>query len=106
MILKSTEEIIGSLERGQFAQDFNAEFHKVLQAVADQDSGTGTVTLKLKITGKDDLVSIASSITTKLPEKPRRTTNLFLTGDGRLSTQHPDQVNMDFRRRDAIDVES
>lgn len=107
MILKSTEEIIGALERGDFAKDFNAEFHKLLQALAELDAGSGSVSLKLKVTSKGEMVSIKSTIDTTLPKKERRSSNFFITGDGRLSLQHPDQVDMGFdRRRDAIDVES
>lgn len=107
MILKSTEEIIGSLERGDLSKDFNSGVHEVLQKLAEQDGGSGTVTLKLKIQSKGEMVTIKSTVDTTLPKKERRTSNFFLTGDGRLSMQHPDQVDMGFdRRRDASDVET
>lgn len=90
MILKSTEEIIGALESGDFSKDFNAAFHEVLKALAEVDAGSGSVSLKLKVQSKGEMVTIRSTIDTTLPKKERRSSNFFITGDGRLSLQHPD----------------
>ncbi|MHC2087209.1 hypothetical protein [Methylobacterium sp. CM6244] len=107
MILNTTDEIIGALERGDLSKDFNVAIRNVLQALHDADGGTGGVDLKLKISAKGEMVTIKASIVEKLPPKDRRSSSFFVTGDGRLSLQHPDQVDMfppGDRRRDAVDI--
>lgn len=107
MILNTTDEIIGALEKGDLSKDFNAAIRNVLQALHDADGGTGGVTLKLKITAKGEMVTIKAGIEEKLPPKDRRSSSFFITGDGRLSLQHPDQVDMfkaPERRRDVTDL--
>lgn len=105
MILSSTDEIIGALERGELSKDFSAAVREVLQALVDMDGGAGSITLKLKFNAKADMVSVKASLATVLPPKERRTSNFFVTGDGRLSLQHPNQIDIfESRRRDAADA--
>ena len=94
MILKTTDEILGHLERGDLAKDYAAEIHTVLEALSHVDDGSGSVTLKIKFAVKGEMVSAKAEITSTVPKKPRRSTSLFLTGDGRLSLQHPQQIPM------------
>lgn len=94
MILSTTDEIIGALERGDLSKDFSQAIRNVLAALVDQDGGKGGVALKLKISAKGEMVSIKADIVETLPPKERRSSNFFVTGDGRLSLQHPDQVEM------------
>lgn len=107
MILNNIDEIMGALERGELAKDFATAIRNVLQALYDADGGKGGVTLKLKISAKAEMVTIKADIVEQLPPKDRRSSSFFMTGDGRLSLQHPDQVDMftnGDRRRDAVDV--
>ncbi|GAN49212.1 hypothetical protein ME121_3237 [Methylobacterium sp. ME121] len=107
MILSTTDEILGALERGDLSKDLAQSIRNVLQALVDADGGKGGVTLKLKITAKGEMVSFKADIVEQLPPKERRTSTFFVTGDGRLSLQHPDQVEMfrsGDRRRDATDL--
>lgn len=106
MILKSNEEILGSLEKGDLSKDFNAGIHDVLRELASLDSGSGGVTLKLKFQNKGEMVIVKSTVEVTLPKKERRTSNYFLTGDGRLSLQHPGQIDIfEGRRRDTADAD-
>lgn len=106
MILKNTDEIMGALEKGELSKDFAEKIHEVLEKLAELDSGSGSVTLKLKFSSKAEMVSIKSSVEAVLPKKERRTSNFFMTPDGRLSLQHPAQVDIfAATRRDAVDAD-
>lgn len=104
MILNTTDEIIGALEKGNLSKDFATSLREVLEACRDHE-GKGSITLKLAINAKGDMVTIKAKIDTTVPKEERRSSNFFVTGDGRLSLQHPDQIDMRFeRRRDAVEV--
>jgi hypothetical protein len=105
MILNTIDEIMGHMERGDFGKDAVVAFREVLTALHEQDGGAGAVTLKFKFKGKGQMVSIATSIDTTIPKRERKTSTAFITADGRLSLQHPDQVDMFAdRRRSAVDA--
>lgn len=106
MILKSWEEILGAFEKGNLAKDFAVEINKAGEALSHLDSGSATVTLKLKFSTKNEMVSVKADLETKLPKNERRTSNFFLTSKGELSLVHPDQVSIDFERarRGAVDA--
>ncbi len=105
MILTTLDEIMGHMERGDFAKDAAVAFQDVLAALHEQDGGSGSVTLKFKMSAKGEMVSIKTTIDTTIPKRERKTSNAFITADGRLSLQHPDQVDMFAdKRRDAITV--
>jgi hypothetical protein len=105
MILKTFDEIIGHMERGDFAKDAASAFQEVLQALHEQEGGNGSVTLKFKMSAKADMVTIATTIDTSIPKRARKTSNAFITSDGRLSLQHPAQVDM-FASRDRSAVDA
>ena len=102
MILETTDEILGQLERGELARDFATSVQEVLQAIADLGGGKGSVSLKLTFDSKGEMVMISSKLESSIPKKPRKTSNFFVTGDGRLSLQHPAQIDI-FSRRTAVE---
>lgn len=105
MILKTLDEIIGHMERGEFAKDAAEAFREVLTALHEQDGGSGSVTLKFKFEAKGEMTSISTQIDTTIPKRERKTSNAFITADGRLSLRHPDQIDMFAgSRRDVIDA--
>ena len=104
MILQTTDEIIGALERGDLSKDFASLMREVLEACREHE-GKGSVTLKLAIAAKDEMVTIKAKLDSVVPKKDRRSSNFFMTGDGRLSLRHPDQIDIDFdrgRQRDRV----
>jgi hypothetical protein len=104
MKLTTTDEIIGALERGDLAKECAAKHEEVLQALVDQ-GGNASLTVKLKFSAKAGSVTIKASVETTLSKKERRSSFFFLTDDGRLSLQHPDQPPLPFDRRcDAIEA--
>ena len=102
MILQTTDEILGQLERGELARDYAVAVQEVLAALSELGGGKGSVSLKLTFDAKGEMVMITSSLTSSVPKKPRKSSNFFVTGDGRLSLQHPDQIDI-FTRRTAVE---
>lgn len=102
MILKTTEEILGALERGNLAKDVAEALRQVAGAIYEQDGGSGSVTLKFGLKGKGDMVTVTCDLAVKTPKTERRATNFFVTPDGRLSLQHPQQIDMGFADRGRI----
>ena len=94
MILKNTPDILGSLERGALSKDFATAMQEVLHALEHLQKGKGSITLKLNFNADNGVVQIASTIATSIPKAPRKTSNYFITDDGYLSMQHPDQVDI------------
>jgi hypothetical protein len=92
--LKTTDEIMGALERGELSKDFADAVRKCCEALIAAEEGKASVTLKISFSAKQEVCSIKSNVTTSLPEKKRRSTTLFLTDDGHLSQEHPDQIGM------------
>lgn len=106
MILKTWEEILGAFEKGNLAKDLAAEINKAGEALSHLDAGSATVALKLKFSTKNEMLSIKATLETTLPKNERRTSNFFLTSDGKLSLVHPDQVSIDFDRARKSDVDA
>lgn len=109
MILNTADEIMGALERGNLAKDWAEAIRDVIAGIQEQDEGKGSVTLKLAISVKGDMVSIKAKVDRVIPQRERKSTSFFATGDARLSLQHPDQIDMRFERQGrnarAVDVE-
>jgi hypothetical protein len=103
MELKDPNELLGSLERGHLVQDFARALRDAAAALRDMDGGKAKVSLSIDLVVKAEMVEFRSVIDTKLPKQKRRSSILFVTDDGNLSTQHPDQpalaLGMDETRR-------
>jgi hypothetical protein len=114
MILKTTDEILGFLEKGHLSRDFAARVKELCGELVDMGEGSGTVTLKLTFSAKSDMVDIKSKLSSTLPEKKRKSSTAWITPDGEISLQHPDQAPLPLRdenspsriRRDAVDIDA
>lgn len=105
MILQTTDEILGHLERGDLAKDFAAAVREVCTALTEVEAGKGQVSLKLNFSTKGEMVSIKADLSTSLPKRERKTSSAFITADGKLSLQHPNQIEMfSERKRSAADA--
>ena len=96
--IRDSLQVIGMLERGVVAGELSDAIEKTLQILQDAAGGkgkaTGSVTLKLDFTVQGSNVEIEPAITTKHPKVKRPRTFLFVTADGALSTEHPQQLDM------------
>lgn len=108
-VIRDCTQIIGRVERGDLAVDLTREIDIVLQAVRDaagpKTSAKGSVTLKLnfEVTGVN--LEILGDITSKVPKRPRAASMYFLTKDGEISDEHPDQDDL-FRAPRAVKDDS
>ncbi|MCA1868927.1 hypothetical protein HW571_25125 [Agrobacterium genomosp. 3] len=100
-IIRDTQALVGMLESGDLNSEMTETVETVLKKLQelsnDQPKNTfkGEVTLKLKFAVKNGMVDIDAEIPPpKLPKLPRKTSVYFLTDEGRLSTEHPQQRDM------------
>lgn len=102
--IRECTQIIGMIERGDAAHDLTVEIEKVLLALQDaagpKTAAKGSVTLALKFEVVGQNLTIEADITSKTPKKKRAQSMYFLTKDAKISTEHPQQINM-FGPRDA-----
>ena len=95
--IRDMQSIIGLLEDGEFNPELSREARDVLAKLTEMSqeqrgkSITGSVSVKLKFTVKDDLVEIASTFDSTVPKRPRKTSHFWIVEDGALSTEHPRQ---------------
>ncbi|MEO1989653.1 MAG: hypothetical protein ABGX47_23845 [Martelella sp.] len=92
--------LFGALENGELNRDISDKLKDALGELLELSNNSpnkefkGNLTVKLDLKVKDGAVTIASSFTTKTPDRPRRTDFFWLTDDGALSTEHPRQSDM------------
>ncbi|RXF72083.1 hypothetical protein [Hansschlegelia zhihuaiae] len=89
-------QLLGLIERGDFAHACNEHLTKSLQTLSDQPKGEGkaTITITLEIVSKKGLTNVTPKIASKLPEgQSFGSTPFWIVEDG-LSTQHPNQLDM------------
>ena len=96
--IREATQIIGMLERGDTAAALTDEITHALTALQEQSSqkgkAKGTVTLKLNFSVEGVNVEVDAEIASKLPKAKRARSFYFLTQDGQLSTDHPQQTDM------------
>jgi hypothetical protein len=96
-IIRTPDVLLGTLERGQLVQDFQTSIDEVLAKLAvlgERGKAKGSVALKIDFTVEDSVTEIKAAIIAKTPQADRPKTVLFVTPDGRLSTDHPKQIDM------------
>jgi hypothetical protein len=96
--IRDATQIIGMLERGDTAHALSEEISKTLvalqDAASDRAKAKGSVTLVLNISVEGSAVEIEADIKSKLPKSKRGRSFYFMTTDGALSTEHPQQQDM------------
>ncbi len=98
--IRDAQTAIGLLERGRLSADLSTELTETLAEMYERSAENpkakvkGSVTLKLDLVMEDRAVSIGADLTSKRP-KPVRTSSFFwVTEEGELSTEHPQQQDM------------
>ncbi|OCJ37767.1 hypothetical protein [Agrobacterium tumefaciens] len=98
--IRDASTIIGMLENGQLNPAFSAEIGQTLEKLSDMSEASpmqsfkGSVTLKLSLSVKDGMVTIAADMESKTPKLPRKNSVFWVVEDGALSTEHPRQHDM------------
>ncbi|KGF71184.1 hypothetical protein LL06_00910 [Hoeflea sp. BAL378] len=100
MQIRDASILIGALEGGELNQSFSAEMAKVLQelhTLSTEDvkkSHKGEVSLTISLAAENGTVQISADIKSKTPKRPRARTFYWITEQGALSTEHPQQTDM------------
>ncbi|MCA0027378.1 MULTISPECIES: hypothetical protein [unclassified Mesorhizobium] len=99
--IRDAQTIIGMLEGGELAQALSGDITETLTKLKDLGEITGSkstvkgkVVLTLDFEVKAGAVTVLAGIDTKVPKAPRGSSFYWITDDGSLSTEHPQQTDM------------
>lgn len=103
--IRDLNTLVGMVDRGLVIRESNAKFADVLEtlhtmsAEAPKRKVKGKITLEVDIEVVNGVATISASVKAKKPEPERGASLFWLTSDGGLTTEHPQQVDM-FRPRE------
>lgn len=98
--IRDAQAIIGALEGGEFAADLGAAITDALARLKDmagnrpKATAKGKIKITLGLTVEQGTVTIDTDIAPDLPKKPRGSSFYWVTDDGSLSPEHPQQTDM------------
>lgn len=99
--IRDAQTIIGMLEGGELAAALSTDMQETLaklKALADAQGPKsrvkGKVSLTLEFAIEGGTVEVLAGIETKVPKAPRSRSFYWVTDDGALSTEHPQQTDM------------
>jgi hypothetical protein len=98
--IRDAQTIIGMLNGGEVAHELGEAITGALADLNDRVHGRpkakikGKVTLTLDMLVENGTVIITPEIISKLPKPERNGSYYWLTSDGSLSTEHPQQADM------------
>ncbi|WP_421358187.1 hypothetical protein [Agrobacterium rosae] len=99
-LIPNSQALIGMLEGGELNEKLTAKSEEAFIELLDMSNENPKVKLKAEINLKlslevaNGMITITSTVTTKVPERPSRSSVYFLTESGKLSTEHPQQHDM------------
>lgn len=106
--IRDAQVIIGMLEGGDLAAQLSTDIGETLTKLKDlgeimgrKSKVKGKVTLALEFEVEQGAVTVTAAIETKTPKAPRGSSFYWITEDGALSTEHPQQTDMFGAPRDA-----
>lgn len=105
--IRDAQTIIGALENGEVAAELSTTITGALKQLKEmcgnrpKAKAKGTVTLTLHLDVEQSSVTVEAEISQKLPKKPRGSSFYWVTDEGELSTEHPQQTDMFSGPRDA-----
>ena len=98
--IRDAQTIIGLLEGGDFANDLSAAITESLAKLKEMAGNRpkakvkGKIKVALHLTVEQGTVTIETDIVPELPKKPRGSSFYWVTDDGSLSPEHPQQTDM------------
>lgn len=99
-LIRESTTIIGALERGEVAIELSNVLAAALKHLKElcgnrpKAKAKGKVSLVLHLDVEQQTVSIEAEIKQDLPKKSRGSSFYWVTDDGALSTEHPQQTDM------------
>ena len=105
-VIRDAKTLIGYLDRGELVEDTMSALTEALVVLKQYSDASGPkakfkgkVTLEIEAEVQNGMVTIVGTVGVKVPKKPRGTTTFWLTDEGQLSTEHPNQHDM-FKPKD------
>jgi hypothetical protein len=104
--IRDLSTLVGMIDRGHTIREANEALADVLATLHERSADSpkkkfkGRVTLEVDFEVSSGVATISASVKTKKPEPDRGTSLYWLTSDGELTTEHPQQIDM-FRPREA-----
>ncbi|TPK15207.1 hypothetical protein FJ872_19625 [Mesorhizobium sp. B2-5-9] len=99
--IRDAQTIIGMLEGGELAAALSGDITETLTKLKDLSDTMGRkakvkgkVTLTLDFEVEAGSVNVLAGIDTKVPKAQRGSSFYWITDDGSLSTEHPQQTDM------------
>ena len=93
---KPFTDVVGELEGGDLLRELTSKLYEVGRAVREtRKDGTITLAMRISPTGKSFVVD--AKITAKTPEHDCPTTTFFMTPEGTLMRNDPDQPRLPLR---------
>ncbi len=98
MKIRDATQVIGMLERGDLAAALTEKLQEVIDAVRDaagpKTTAKGSLTLRIDVAVQGVQITLEGDIASKTPKIKRAATVYFLSPDGSISTEHPQQAEM------------
>lgn len=100
MQIREASILLGALEGGELNRSLSHELSTVLRELHTMSTEDvkkafkGEVDLKIIMSAENGAVTISSEIKSKTPKRPRARTFYWITEEGTLSTEHPQQTDM------------
>ncbi|MCW1839473.1 hypothetical protein [Prosthecomicrobium hirschii] len=93
-LIRRAMDLLPLLTRGRFIERLDEAIGEAVESLEQRDKGSATLTITLTFTQVGDRLDIKPAVKSKLPEAEPLTATPFWTIDGKLSVQHPSQVDM------------
>jgi len=99
-LIRDADQLIGILERGELKIDLSEKIAEAIAKLhhlseeAPKKKHKASLSLKMKFSAENGVVTITNDTTLTLPKEERRNDIFFTTEDGALSTEHPAQHDM------------
>ena len=98
MKIRDATQLVGMLESGDLAADIGKKLRGVIvacqEASGPKRAAKGELKLKLKVEVQGAVVTFDAEIDAKVPKLSRASTVYFVTADGEIDTDHPQQIDM------------
>ncbi len=98
--IRDATTIIGALEGGEVAAELSTSITGALKHLKElcgnrpKTKAKGKVSLILHLDVEQNTVTVEAEIAQTLPKKPRGSSFYWVTDEGELSTEHPQQTDM------------
>jgi hypothetical protein len=91
-------EILGLIERGDFAAECSEEFSDLVTDLADhagaKGKAKGKITIEIDVTVEGRTISLAGSYKVKKPARYKSETHFWKTDEGAIVTEDPRQQSL------------